>query len=225
MQPSRFKNPVRDGFVSSPFGIRWGAKHEGVDIAADIGTPITAAEGGVVTRSGWFRGYGRLIEIEHASGFSTRYGHCHSLVARPGQVRDTGLCAFLVELPTLVGGKEGSDDWNCGQHRPLDWPSSALGGAQARCRTRPTDLHQFIGSAARLSYAFLGVWRNDIDARSRYLHVVAVLCPIPLAHSSRCSGHHYSPSDSRYYTVHTGIGYLFSDCHAYAVHKIRQIAA
>jgi murein DD-endopeptidase MepM/ murein hydrolase activator NlpD len=50
-------------------------RHEGTDYAAGAGTPVLAAGDGVVTRAEWTGGYGNLIEIRHASGIITRYGH------------------------------------------------------------------------------------------------------------------------------------------------------
>lgn len=50
-------------------------RHEGMDFAADPGTPVMAAGEGVVVRSGWTGGYGNLIELRHANGITTRYGH------------------------------------------------------------------------------------------------------------------------------------------------------
>mmetsp|Transcript_68366 Transcript_68366/g.216332 ORF Transcript_68366/g.216332 Transcript_68366/m.216332 type:complete len:451 (+) Transcript_68366:376-1728(+) len=81
----RFAPPVQDGYISSPFGARWGGFHEGVDVAADTGTPIVAADDGVVTYAGWKGGYGYLVNLEHDGGFQTRYGHCSYIQARPGQ--------------------------------------------------------------------------------------------------------------------------------------------
>jgi murein DD-endopeptidase MepM/ murein hydrolase activator NlpD len=53
---------------------RW-RRHEGTDYAAAPGTPVMAAGDGVVLRSSPAGGYGNLIEIRHANGISTRYGH------------------------------------------------------------------------------------------------------------------------------------------------------
>ncbi len=50
-------------------------RHEGTDYAASAGTPVVAAGDGVVLRAEWSAGYGNLIELRHAEGVVTRYGH------------------------------------------------------------------------------------------------------------------------------------------------------
>lgn len=50
-------------------------RHEGIDYAADPGTPVMAAGDGVVVRRDWIGGYGNLVELRHANGIITRYGH------------------------------------------------------------------------------------------------------------------------------------------------------
>ena len=49
--------------------------HLGVDYAAPVGTPVVASGDGVVTYSGWKRGFGKLVQIRHPNGFVTSYGH------------------------------------------------------------------------------------------------------------------------------------------------------
>ncbi len=76
------------GTISSPYGFRWHGTdfHPGVDIAADYGTPIRATADGVVTAAGWNSGgYGNMVDIRHASGLLTRYGHASSVVVHIGQ--------------------------------------------------------------------------------------------------------------------------------------------
>ena len=52
------------------------AYHNGVDLAAPIGTPVYAADAGRVVWSGWDNtGYGYMVLIDHGNGFRTRYGH------------------------------------------------------------------------------------------------------------------------------------------------------
>jgi len=82
--------PTR-GWVTSGFGYRrdpfTGRRmfHEGLDIAARVGTPIVATADGVVLVAGWREGYGKTVEINHGFGYSTRYGHCSKIVVKPGQ--------------------------------------------------------------------------------------------------------------------------------------------
>ncbi|MEQ9401635.1 MAG: M23 family metallopeptidase [Longimicrobiales bacterium] len=59
--------------------------HEGVDIAANEGTPIYAAAKGRVVRAGWMVGYGLTVEIDHGYGYTTLYGHASKVLARRGQ--------------------------------------------------------------------------------------------------------------------------------------------
>jgi murein DD-endopeptidase MepM/ murein hydrolase activator NlpD len=54
--------------------------HPGVDLAADRGTPILAADTGVVVFAGWHRdGYGELVIIDHGNGWTSYYGHMQKL--------------------------------------------------------------------------------------------------------------------------------------------------
>ncbi|HHW67535.1 peptidoglycan DD-metalloendopeptidase family protein [Defluviitalea raffinosedens] len=79
-----FKMPV-SGTLSSPFGSRWGTFHAGIDLAAPIGTPVYAADGGVVVEAGWHGGYGYLVRIDHGNGFETYYGHTSKIYVTVGQ--------------------------------------------------------------------------------------------------------------------------------------------
>lgn len=68
-----------EGTFTSGFGMRWGAAHNGVDIANVNGTPIVAVEDGVVIDSGPAQGFGNWIRIRHEDGSVSVYGHMESL--------------------------------------------------------------------------------------------------------------------------------------------------
>ena len=79
------------GEITSPYGYRvhpiWGTTiyHSGIDIGVDEGTPVHAADGGVVVWSGWMGGYGYAVVIDHGNGLSTLYGHNSELAVDEGQ--------------------------------------------------------------------------------------------------------------------------------------------
>ena len=72
--------------VTSEYGARWGRLHTGIDLGIATGTPIHAADGGKVVRSGWYGGYGMCVEIDHGDGVLTRYGHCSALYVNVGDL-------------------------------------------------------------------------------------------------------------------------------------------
>ena len=74
-----------NGPVTSPFGMRWGRMHEGIDIGVGSGTPIHAAAAGVVVWAGWLGGYGNLVVVDHGGGLSTAYGHQEQIAVSYGQ--------------------------------------------------------------------------------------------------------------------------------------------
>jgi murein DD-endopeptidase MepM/ murein hydrolase activator NlpD len=71
--------------ITSPFGMRWGRMHEGIDLGAASGTPIHAAAAGVVVYCGWEEGYGNLTVIDHGGGIATAYGHQSSIAVSCNQ--------------------------------------------------------------------------------------------------------------------------------------------
>src|SRR4051794_18081600 len=74
-----------NGPIVSPFGMRWGRLHAGVDIAVPSGTPVHTAQSGRVIISGQVSGYGNYICIAHGGSLSTSYGHNSSLGVSQGQ--------------------------------------------------------------------------------------------------------------------------------------------
>ena len=80
--------------------------HSGIDLAAPYGTPIKASEGGVVIYSGWYGGYGKVVILDHAKGFSTLYAHLSSTKVSVGaRVRQGEVVGF-----------EGSTGYATGPH-------------------------------------------------------------------------------------------------------------
>lgn len=79
-----FRMPTR-GRLTSRYGARWGRTHEGIDLAAPIGTPVYAADGGVVTWVGTRGTYGKLIQIDHGGGYVTYYGHLSKYSVKVGE--------------------------------------------------------------------------------------------------------------------------------------------
>ena len=73
-----------NGPVVSPFGMRWGRLHAGVDIAVPAGTAIRAADSGRVALMGWVGGYGNYTCIQHTASLSTCYAHQSSFATSNG---------------------------------------------------------------------------------------------------------------------------------------------
>lgn len=80
------------GEITSPFGYRihpiFGTQrfHSGIDLGADYGDSIKAADTGVVIHSDWLGGYGKVVIIDHGNGLQTLYAHNSELLVSEGQV-------------------------------------------------------------------------------------------------------------------------------------------
>jgi len=83
---ARFAWPIR-GPVISPFGIVGnGERNDGINIAAEAGTPIHAAAAGTVTYAGdKLKGYGNLVLIQHGDGYITAYAHAETISVSRGE--------------------------------------------------------------------------------------------------------------------------------------------
>jgi murein DD-endopeptidase MepM/ murein hydrolase activator NlpD len=83
--------PLEGYELGSPFGVRGdpvnghAAYHTGVDFRAPYMSPIYATAGGVVTYSGYRDDYGKVVEIDHGNGLTTRYAHMHRQTVSVGQ--------------------------------------------------------------------------------------------------------------------------------------------
>jgi murein DD-endopeptidase MepM/ murein hydrolase activator NlpD len=83
-------NPAPGRPISSGFGIRKDpllgtpALHSGIDFRAQLGANALVTAPGVVVKAGWNGGYGRMVEVDHGNGFSTRYGHLSRIDVQVG---------------------------------------------------------------------------------------------------------------------------------------------
>ena len=89
--------PVEGGWTSSAYGQRIdpfrGVKawHAGIDItSSNTEAPVKALASGLVVFSGERRGYGKLVEIDHANGYKTRYAHHRELLVEEGEIIEKG---------------------------------------------------------------------------------------------------------------------------------------
>ncbi|MFV3131379.1 M23 family metallopeptidase [Niveispirillum sp. KHB5.9] len=88
--------PVDNFYVSSGFGGRrdpftnqWAA-HEGLDLVAKEGSPVTLPAAGRVVAISYDEGYGHMVEVDHGLGIRTRYAHMKKIVVKEGEMLDPG---------------------------------------------------------------------------------------------------------------------------------------
>lgn len=98
--------------LSSTFGVRVdpflhvAAMHTGLDFRGEVGDPIRATAAGTVVTAGWSGGYGRMVEIDHGNGLSTRYGHLSQIDVTLGEKVRSG----------QIVGRMGSTGRSTGPH-------------------------------------------------------------------------------------------------------------
>jgi murein DD-endopeptidase MepM/ murein hydrolase activator NlpD len=92
------------GTITSPFGMRDGRAHEGVDVAAEEGIPIRAAASGRVVFAGSRGTYGLAVIIDHGGGVSTLYAHCSRVMVAEGSSVDT---STVIALAGNTGNSRG----------------------------------------------------------------------------------------------------------------------
>jgi murein DD-endopeptidase MepM/ murein hydrolase activator NlpD len=113
-------NPVPTAKFTSCFCARWGTFHEGIDLAAPLGTPIQAAGAGVVLKAGPASGFGNAIYIQHANGDVTVYGHMRVLWVTTGQTVKVG--QKIAEV--------GSEGYSTGPHLHFEVHVGKIDGAK-----------------------------------------------------------------------------------------------
>ena len=124
--------PSPKASISSHFGSRVDpfngrmAMHAGMDFRASRGTPVHAAGSGIVIEAGRKGGYGKIVEIRHANGYTTRYAHLSRILVKPGQ---------KIEAEQMIG-KVGSTGRSTGPHlhyevRKHDKPVNPIGFLKA----------------------------------------------------------------------------------------------
>jgi murein DD-endopeptidase MepM/ murein hydrolase activator NlpD len=123
--------------LTSPYGVRVdpflhvAAMHTGIDFRGNVGDPIRATAAGTVTAAGWSGGYGKMVEIDHGNGLSTRYGHLSHIDVEVGQT---------VRIGQIVG-RLGSTGRSTGPH--LHYETRIDGDA--------VDPQKFLNAGARLA--------------------------------------------------------------------------
>ena len=94
--------PLMTPRVSSKFGDRnhpifkYKRHHSGIDLAAPKSSPIRAVQSGQVIFSDPYAGYGNLVVIQHADGFTSHYGHCQSIKVTIGEMVKAGQIIAIV---------------------------------------------------------------------------------------------------------------------------------
>lgn len=106
------RSPAPGYGISSTFGVRRDpilgtpAMHAGLDFRVPSGRKVHATGRGTVVSAGWNGGYGRMVEIEHSDGLTTRYAHMSKITVKEGDVVERG----------DVVGKVGSSGRSTGAH-------------------------------------------------------------------------------------------------------------
>src|SRR6266568_502475 len=113
-----------DPFLGTP------AMHTGLDLHGETGDPVRATADGTVVAAGWSGGYGRVVDIDHRNGLSTRYAHLSSIDVRVGQSIKSG----------QIVGKIGSSGRSTGPHLHYE----------TRLKGEPVDPQKFLRAAERL---------------------------------------------------------------------------
>jgi len=96
-EAKRWVRPIKTWHITSDFGARWGASHDGIDLGASTGTPVYAMSKGTVIGSFYDSSFGNKLEIKYWDGSISWYGHLSKRKAKKGDTVQPG------ELVGLVG--------------------------------------------------------------------------------------------------------------------------
>jgi murein DD-endopeptidase MepM/ murein hydrolase activator NlpD len=120
------------GIRNDPFG-RGPAMHSGLDIRSSHGDPVRATATGTVIAASWNGGYGKMVELDHGNGLTTRYGHLSEIDVKVGQ---------RVRIGQIIG-KVGSTGRSTGPHLHYE----------TRVNDTPVDPQKFLRAGLRLGSA------------------------------------------------------------------------
>lgn len=95
------------GRLTSNFGQRWGRMHNGIDIAAPVGTPVYASDDGVVICAEYKNSFGNIVKIDHGNGFETYYAHNSDILVSLNEPVKKG------QLIALMGSTGNSTGAHC----------------------------------------------------------------------------------------------------------------
>lgn len=100
-----FQSPTKNFYITSYFGYRWKRMHYGVDLRGKVGDDIYASESGVVTDyTGTRTGYGKIVEIKHSNGFTSRYAHMSKMLVSVGDKVEKGDIIGKVGVSGITDG-------------------------------------------------------------------------------------------------------------------------
>ena len=95
---TQFISPIRRIQVTSPYGKRsthpvYGGPpgfHAGIDLRADVGTPIYSPNSGVIVSVNRGKNYGLHIDIKHPNGYASRLAHLNKILVKKGETVEQG---------------------------------------------------------------------------------------------------------------------------------------
>jgi len=102
--------PLNEYTFTSPYGVRWGKLHAGIDLAAPEGVPYMAVHAGQVTQAGYNGGYGYSITVKQENGIEIIYAHSRRLLVKKGDRVTAG----------QIIGEVGNTGYSYGPHLHLE---------------------------------------------------------------------------------------------------------